>query len=285
MVDLRTETVASHKTMDGEGKIERRGTSRHILEVAFGGEHQDFVGIEIELDSIEQIERIWLRVVKDFLDRIEPAVEFALVVRRILILVLPMRSKSLLCNVVHTIGTNLHLNPFALLAHEGVVERLIAVGLRIGKPVAEARRMRLIDFGERTIDAVTLIHLVLTVVGHEDNADGQKVIHLAEGDVLVLHLHPDGIRTLDAGFQRIFDTHFVELLTDGRRKLVEDGIALRLRLSQLLLDAMVFIGMFVFETQIFEFRLDFVQTEAIGNRGEDIERFAGNLILLAGLHA
>ena len=68
MVDLRTETVASHKTMDGEGKIERRGASGHILEVAFGGEHQDFVGIEIELDSIEQIERIWLRVVKDFLD-------------------------------------------------------------------------------------------------------------------------------------------------------------------------------------------------------------------------
>ena len=271
--------------MDGEGKIERRGASGHILEVAFGGEHQDFVGIEIELDSIEQIERIWLRVVKDFLDGIEPAVELALVVRRILILVLPMRGKSLLRDVIHTIGTNLHLNPFALLAHEGVVERLIAVGLRIGKPVTEARRMRLIDFGERTIDAIALIHLVLTIVGHEDNADGQKVIHLAEGDVLVLHLHPDGIRTFDAGFQRIFDAHFVELLADGRRKLVEDGVALRLRLSQLLLDAMVFIGMFVFKTQVFEFRLDFVQTKAIGNRGEDIERFAGNLILLAGLHA
>ncbi len=42
--------------------------------------------------------------------------------------------------------------------------------------------------------------------------------------------------------------------------------------------------MFVFEAQVFQFCLDFVQAEAVGERGMNLECFACNLELLVGQH-
>ena len=42
--------------------------------------------------------------------------------------------------------------------------------------------------------------------------------------------------------------------------------------------------MLILEAEVFEFGLDVEQAEAIGQRGIDVERFAGNFILLVGGH-
>ena len=42
--------------------------------------------------------------------------------------------------------------------------------------------------------------------------------------------------------------------------------------------------MFIFETEVFQFRLDLIQSQAIGKRGVNIKGFACNLILLVGQH-
>ena len=195
-----------------------------------------------------------------------------------------MGSETLLGDVVHAVGANLHLNPFALLAHEGVVEGLIAVCLGVGEPIAEALGVRGVYLRERGVDAVALVDLFGAILGREDDTDSQNIEDFCKTNVLVLHLAPNGIGALDARLDGIFHTYLVEGLTDGRRELVEDSVALGLRLRQLFLYLGIFFGMLVFETEVLQFGFNLVETKAVGQGREDVERFAGNLVLFAGQH-
>ena len=128
-------------------------------------------------------------------------------------------------HVVHAVGADLHLHPLSLVGHEGIVERLVAVGLRVGEPVAEARGVGLVDFGECGIDAEALVLLLGAVGRGEDDADGEDVVDLLEGDVLVLHLQPDGIRTLHAGLDVVVHAQRIELFADGGGEVGNDVVA------------------------------------------------------------
>ena len=57
---------------------------------------------------------------------------------------------------------------------------------------------------------------------------------------------------------------------------------MRLGGRQLALDVGILLGMVVLEAQVFQFGLDFVQSEPVGQRCIDVEGLAGNLILLVG---
>ena len=52
----------------------------------------------------------------------------------------------------------------------------------------------------------------------------------------------------------------------------------------LLVDLLVDFGVLIFETEVFELGLDCKKPQAMGKRCIYVERFAGNLILLAGQH-
>ena len=145
--------------------------------------------------------------------------------------------------------------------------------------------MRRVYLGQGGVDAVALVDFLVAVAGHEDDADGQDVIDLVEGDMLVLHLHPYRIRTLHAALDGVFDAHLVELLADGWCELVEDGVALGLAFGKLALDVGILFGVFVAETEVLQFGLDLVESQSVGDGGEDIDGLAGYLILLAWLHA
>ena len=70
-------------------------------------------GKKIELDGVEEVHSVRLRVVKDFLDSGEPFVKFVFSLNFCLVafLVFPVCSKSLFCNVIHAARTNLHFYP------------------------------------------------------------------------------------------------------------------------------------------------------------------------------
>ena len=163
VVDLGAEAVAAKEGVDGECKVESGGAGGHRLEVALGGEYEYLGGEEVELDGVEQVKGVGLRVVQDFLDGVEPFIQLVFVVGRIGVFVFPMCCKALFSYVVHTVGTYLHFYPFALLAHEGIVERLIAVGLGITQPVAETFGVRGVDLCEGRINPVALVNFVLAV--------------------------------------------------------------------------------------------------------------------------
>ena len=284
VVDFCTDAVAANHGVDGKGKVEHGSALWEGDDFTLGGEDVELAGKEVELDGVEQVERVGLWVVEDFLDGVDPRVEFMLIVGRVLVLILPVGGKSPFGNVVHAVGADLHLNPLALVGHEGVVEGLVAVGFGSGEPVAEARGMRFVDLRECGVDAVALIDFLLAVARSEDDADGQDVVDLLKGDVLALHLLPDAVRALDAGFEFVVHAHPVERLADGRCEVVDGIVALHLRAFEVVEHELIVVGMLVFEGKVFQFGLDAVEPETVGKGREDVEGFAHNLVLLGGQH-
>ena len=132
-----------------------------------------------------------------------------------------MSGKSLFGNLIHTVGANLHLYPSSLLRHKCDVQGLVTVRLRVVEPVAQTVGMRLVYLAYCHIYAEALVDFVLPLFGREDDAHSEYVVYLFEGDMLVLHLVPDGVGAFYPFLQSVFDTHLVESLLDGLRELVE----------------------------------------------------------------
>ena len=149
-----------------------------------------------------------------------------LIVLHALLFVLPVRGKSSFGHIVHAIRTDLHFDPLALVRHEGVVQRLITVGLRRGQPVAEARGVGFVDLGERRVDLIAFGNFVLPIVGTENDANGQDVEDLLERHLLTLHFLPNAVRTLDARLNFVVNALAVQGGTDGGGELLEGIVAL-----------------------------------------------------------
>ena len=282
MVDLGADTVAAEERMYLESEVEHRTASRHGLHLTLRREDEDFGGEEVELDGVEEVHGIGLRVVENFLDGANPFVQLHILVGGAALLVFPVSGKALLRDVIHAVGAYLHLYPLTLLRHHRGVERLVAVRLRMVDPVTQTVGVALINLVERHVDLEAFVDLILPLLGGEDDAHGEDVVDFLEGDVLVLHLAPDGVGTLDASLDVVLEAHLVERLADGRGEVVKHLVALGLGHGQLLDDAVVFLGMLKLEAQVLELRLNLVEPQAVGNRRIDIERLAGYLILLVG---
>lgn len=85
-----------------------------------------------------------------------------------------------------------------------------------------------VDACECAVNAVALFYLVVAVGGCEYDAHGEYVEHFLEGDVLALHLLPDGVGTFYASREVVVDAELLELLVDGGRELVDGLFTLHL---------------------------------------------------------
>ena len=100
--------------------------------------------------------------------------------------------------------------------------------------------------------------------------------------MLVLHLVPDGVGGLHAFLNLILDAHLLQRGLDGSRELVKKFVTGGVGRLQLSLYIGKFVWMLELETEIFQFRLDLIQSQTIGEGCIDIERFTCNLILFVG---
>ena len=103
-----------------------------------------------------------------------------------------------------------------------------------------------------------LVDLAVFIFRRKDNSDGENVIDLIESDMLVLHLAPYGIRTFDACFDVVLQSDLVQGLSYRRGEIVEKFGALFFGVREFAHDVRVLLWVFVAETQVFEFGLDFV---------------------------
>ncbi len=284
VVHLGSDAMGAEEGVHAEGEVEDCAACRHRLELAFGCHDENLVGKQVELDGVEEVDGIRLRVVQDFLDLVEPSVQFVLAFLRglVALLVFPVGGKAVLGDVVHAAAAYLHLNPFARLAHECGVEGLVAVGLLVVHPVAQAVGMGLVYGAGDVVDFEAFVRFVHAFRHFEYDADGQDVVDLLEGDMLRLHLRPDAVGFLDARLYFVLDACLVELLPDGGRELVEDACQVLADALQLVLDRLVFLGVLVAETEFLELLLHFVQAESVCQGSVDVERLARNLVLFAG---
>ena len=68
MVHLGTDAMATEECVDGEGEVEGGTAGGHGLDFALGREDEYLGGKEVELDGVEEVHGVGLRVVEDFLD-------------------------------------------------------------------------------------------------------------------------------------------------------------------------------------------------------------------------
>ena len=285
MVHLGSDAVGAQEGVYLECKVERRAVGRHGDDVALGGKDKYLRRKEVELDGVEEIHRIGLWVIENLLDGLQPSVQFvfgdALRIHRVaIILILPVSSKTLFCDVVHVSRAYLHLYPLALLTHQRHMESLVAVGLRVGEPVAQTLRVRLVHAADGNIDAEAVVNLIFFGFGVIDDAHGKDVVYLVEGDILLLHLVPDGVGSLDAGLDGVFDAHLVELLADGSRELLEERLALGIGMRKILLDFGILLRELIMEGKVLKFGLNGVKAQPVGKWRIEIQRLAGNLVAL-----
>ena len=131
-----------------------------------------------------------VRAVQRRADLFEPLVEFVLVLRDGRMLVFPVRGESPFGDVLHALGADLHLDPYAVGPHHGRMQRLVAVGLGHRDPVAQPVGFRGVDVrdGGVYLPALGLFRGERQRLEHD--ADGKQVVYLLEGDLFALHLAP-----------------------------------------------------------------------------------------------
>ncbi len=161
----------------------------------------------------------------------------------------------------------MHLNPFATVAHERYVEGLVAVGLGMGNPVAQTVGLGLVYAAKGYVNVEALAHFLFGRTRLEYYPYGEYVVYLLKGDVLVLHLLPDGVWRFDAREYVVFQPAFVEFPAYGGGELVEYLLALGLRLGELGLYVLIFLRVLVMETEVFKLHFYFVESETVGERG------------------
>ena len=283
VVYLRSDAVGTQECVNLECKVKCRAVGWHCDDVTLRSKHKYLRRKQVELDGIEEVHRVRLRVVENLLDSLQPSVQFvlryALRIHRVaVILIFPVSGKTLFCDVIHVGRAYLHLYPLALLTHQRHMESLITVGLRVRQPVAQTLRMRFVHAADGNIYAEAVIEFIFAGLGLIDDADGKNVVYLIKGNILFLHLVPDGERTLYAGLDFVFDAHLVELLADGSRKLLEECLALCIGMFEVFLYFGIFLRILIMKGKVFKFGLYGVKSQPVGKGSIEIQCLAGNLM-------
>ena len=103
--------------VDTEGKIECRSAFGQRKEIAIGRKDKDLFTVEVELEFVNEIQRIFLAALEHLPDLGQPGVEVVGCatggIGRVIVFVAPMRGQPFLCNLIHPLGSNLHFHPFA----------------------------------------------------------------------------------------------------------------------------------------------------------------------------
>ena len=120
--------------------------------------------------------------------------------------------------------------------------------------------MRTVNLSDGGVNHPALVFLAQRVLRSEDDSNGHQVIHVLEGALLAHHLLPYRIDGLDTRFDSEGITHTRQPFADRPCELL---VGLHLRTFDefhFVVYLLPRLRMFVFETQVFQFRLDREQT-------------------------
>ncbi len=195
-------------------------------------------------------------------------------------LVGPVGGAALFGVVIHPRGPDLHLDGHSFLRLHGRMERFVAVVTRLGDPVAEPAGVGFVFFRDQGIDlpAECLLDF-MDRFAIDDEAHGEQVVYLVEADLLLLHLLPDGVGTLGAGFQGVLDAFAVQLVLERVDEVPNQRFALRFRVLDLAHDLLVALRLGEFEEDVLHLALDAVHAQLVGER--DIEHHGFHELLHA----
>jgi len=269
--------------MYGECQIEHGRARRQAYQVAFGGEYVYLRREEIELDCIEEVDCIGFGISQNILDGVHPFVEFRVIVMHTG-LVFPMGGISQLGHFIHLSRAYLHLDPAPFGAHGSQMQSPVTVCFRGAGPVAQTVGMHFVSVSEECVYLPAADFLERIVIVLEYHAHGVDIVYFFKRHLLCLHLVVDAVGALHPGLHLVFETGRVELLAHRPHEFLHYLLAVALALLHLGHYLGILGRVFIFEREVFEFLFDLEETEPVGERRVDVERLAGNLILLLRTH-
>ena len=114
-------------------------------------------------------------------------------------------------------------------------------------------------------------------MGVQDYTDGKQVVHTLERTLLLLHLLVDGVDGLGAPLDVEMQSRLFQLLLYRSDKSGYILVARCFGFIQFLLDVVVDFLLRVLQRKVFQFRLQFVQTQLMGEGSVQIGGFIGHL--------
>ena len=199
-------------------------------------------------------------------------------------LVFPVSRKPAFGDVLHALRADLHLDPYAVGSHDGRVQRLVAVCLGHRDPVAQTVGFGGVDVGDRRVDLPALCLFGGERQGFEDDADGEQVVDLLEGDLLSLHLAPNGVDAFQASRNLVIEVVAVQCGDDRSVELVDELAARSLALLQFSGDLGILLREAVLHAEVLQLALDRVEPEPVCQGGEEVYGLPGDLDLLVEGH-
>ena len=274
VVHLRANGPMADIGMDAIGEVKRRGARRKVLDLALGREHKDLILEDVELDSLDELRGIAdvPLPVHELAEPGELGVVFAIGLRPLL--VPPVRGDPDFGNLVHRLRPDLDLERLSVQRDHGGVKRLVEVVLGNRDVVVELARDRAPQRMDDAEGGVAVPQIL------DQDADRIDIVDLAELGALALHLLPDAVDVLRATLEIDRDPGLPESgLQFGDRPLDVAFAALASRVEELgqLPEALRFEDL---EGEVLEFPLDLPDSQALGQRGVDLERLLCNPGLL-----
>ncbi len=176
-------------------------------------------------------------------------------------------------DAVHLLGADLHLELVAAGAHHRGVQRLVAVGAGHGDEVLDAARHRPPQGVDEAEDGVAGGHIL------GDDADGQQIIDLVEGDFGALLLLKDGVDALDAPLDAGLDVVFAQLLDERVFHAAQKLLALDAARFDGRRDLLVADRVGVAEGQVFQLAAHLAHAQTMRERRVNVQGFAGDGLL------
>ena len=190
VVDLGTNRSVADIGMNPVGKVERACSCRQILHVALGGEDEDLVLEEVELEPLHELRGVHHLALP--IDQLSDPGELLVVpaVAARAFLVAPVRGDARLGDLVHMVGSDLNLERLGVGTDDRGVQALVHVRLGHGDVVVELPGYRTPEGVDDTEGGVTVLDVA------DQQPDGVQVVDLVELGALALHLLVDRVQVL-----------------------------------------------------------------------------------------
>ena len=182
-------------------------------------------------------------------------------------LVGPVRGQAVLGDIVHPLRADLHLDEVSLLVLDCNVQGLVAIGLGVGQPVAQARRVRLVFLGHIRIDLPAEVQFLFPAfLAVDDEAHRKHIIDTLERHALRLHLAVNRVGRLGPDLQCVPDAQRRELLGQRLHELPREPFPVRFRGLEFIGDGAPGLRVRITEPDVLHFALDVVEPQLMRQR-------------------
>ena len=259
--------------MDRIGKIDAGSAGGQVDDIALGGKGKHFLRQQVALEVVQQIAGI-LADALVFQQLAHPCQTFVqLVVAIQTFFILPVGRNAVLGLLVHLAGADLHLKGDALVADDGGVQALVAIGLGSGDIVLEAVGQRMVHIVDEAQSAVALGQRI------QNDTHRIDVVDLIKGLVLHDGLAIDAVNALDAALDgSALNAAFGQPPLDHTGHLCKELLACTL--TEHPADLLVAHRVKVMQAAVFQLFLHIQDAQTVGNRGIHLHGLAGFIAAL-----